>query len=203
MVKAKKRRDVKNLPPPRKKTGSRREQIFFLLILVLIVSGFTLTGMLSPTYNQPDQSNQPNPAASRYIQASFLGNKQFLITQVKDQFAVLGEPPDMLSLKNELGGDLIVIGEGATAVMVSNATEETLDAERDENSILYRVAICQADVEANCFLETNLTVNQTEFFEQYSLSNSSIHLGYTIIAFEVPALELEPEGAPEEPVMPF
>lgn len=203
MVKAKRRRPTKNLPPPEKKTGSRREQIFFLLILLLIVSGFTLTGLISPTYDQPAEQTQANPENSRFIQATFLRNKQSLVKEIREQYVVLGEPYDMLSLKNKVDGDLIILGEGATALLVTNATKEELEEERDTNSILYQVGLCQSDVDIICFLESGDMLNQTEFFEEYVLNDMSTYLESDTIGFPLPKMDVDQPGIPEEPFMPF
>ncbi|MBN2518752.1 MAG: hypothetical protein JXB14_07925 [Candidatus Altiarchaeota archaeon] len=186
MVKAQKRKPGRQVPEPGKKVVKRREQLLFLGILVLIVSGFTLTGLLGPTYNQDQNPLQDNRQTVGYIQATFTGNKQVLVTEARDTYAVLGEPRDTLALKNILGGDLILIGEGATALMVTNATRDQLDKERAENSILYQVGLCQSDVDITCFFEPDSPMNQTEYFEEYVLDNRTTYLETGIIAFPLP-----------------
>lgn len=149
------------------------KQLMILGILVLIFIGFTLTAFISPKYgeveNKPTQTRDTIP----YIAGTYNSSVRAKILNLSGKYAVLGGSLEILRLERMIGGEIVVLGEGAIVLNTAAALSE-INKDRDENTILYAIALCNSSqYRFDCLIAPDHNMSDMLYFDLYDLNKQS------------------------------
>jgi hypothetical protein len=140
MVKAIKR--GKSDAPVEKKKTDRKMQILIIIILVLLVAGWSVGGIIGFAGDMQTQQEEPETQGPDYGVGIAFGEKEGNVTGISEHKAVFGQLNVPDSLAERLDGDLYLLDNGVTHVILTDAEESKIDLEASGNYIIYDIADC-------------------------------------------------------------
>ncbi len=178
MVKAKKRRKTgKEIKLQKKK--DRKIKIGTMFVLVLLFLGFTVAAYwgFSPQNTAPEE---PVEDDNMDFGTGFpAGTGQATVEELTGNRALFGQLEVPQDLSGRLEGDLYLLDNGLSQLILTNASEDEISDEARGDFIIYTVGVCE---DFDCLI-TNMT-NETMVFDLYELDEDSAYLRTSTIGFE-------------------
>jgi hypothetical protein len=169
---------------------TRKIRIFTLLALGLMVLGWTVGSYLGLSDNS--QRQQPETIeAPKYGLGTLLGAQTATVGAFSGNRVIYGPLEDPIGLRTRLGGDLYALENDYNALLITNATAETIALNAPGSHILYEIADCG---DFDCLIEDASAINMSEAhaFDVYSLNISSQFLKTQNVGFlaEAPTITI-------------
>jgi len=177
MVKAIKRKDSSEtkVEAPKKKLQDRNwGKIVILVTMALIVVGFTMN---VPSFNssQPEEQGYDTPTAD-YGVGFLTGPQEGEVGSSDGYKAIFGQLNSAQDTERRLDGDLYLLDNGLSQLILVNKTTEEIDAIANGNYIIYDVAFCDL---FDCLVQGE--VNGTNIYDIYELDIESEFLKTTML----------------------
>ncbi len=181
MVKAIKRKpEAAKKPAEKQDKKSRKIQIITLVALGLMVFGWTVGSYFGLGSNDRSGAN-PEPTTGKIIGGGTpAGSKSGTIGEITDYHAVFGQLDDPLGASERLYGDLYLVDNGWSQIVLTNASIKDIGYGVNGNYIVYNVAFCG---DFDCLLDNKTVLglasnetSRTMTFDLYSLNMSSSFL---------------------------
>ena len=173
MVKAIKRKGQDITPEPETKkmlTKTNLGKFVILATMALIVIGFTLN---VPNISGPTPPTEPVNETQDYGIGTSVGTEQGNVSSLTEYNAVFGQLNVPDSLAERLNGDLYLLDNGVTHLIVTGSAADEIEEEASGSYIIYGIAGCDS---FDCLVMGGNSPNGTLPYTIYQLDKDSEYL---------------------------
>jgi len=172
MVKAIKRTQGIEGASLKKKTKSTK--LMVTIVLLLLVLGFTIAGYFGMSQNSGQQTpGEEQNSTILYGIGTRAGSEKSKVSNITKYNAVFGQLATPLDTERRLNGDLYLLDQGYSQLILTNASADKIDQWTTGEFVIYRISTCS---DFDCLIDNetaaNLT-NETLSFDIYTLNTTS------------------------------